>query len=62
MNEPNSRAPQKRKRIFKKPNPELVDYEETRKRLHEKTEKKVFLNSGGRRLYTHGDSFEEFDI
>lgn len=53
-------APQKRKRLLKKPNPELVEFEKTRRRLHKKTEKKEFLNSG-RKLYTHKDSFEEYD-
>lgn len=59
MKKPNISAPQKRKRLLKKPNQELVDYEETRKKLHERGEKKELLNGGVRKLYTHGDSFEE---
>lgn len=61
MKEPNTSASQKRKRLLKKPNPELVEYEATRKRLHETTEKKKKLISGGRKLYTHGNFFEESD-
>lgn len=61
MKKPNTSAPKKRKRLPKKPKPELSEYEETLERLHENTKKMKKLNSGGRKLYNHGDSFEVCD-